>query len=163
MSKTKVKIIFSIFLAMVFGGLIFLSTRTALASESCEDANNISESESVQPRGLFTSLSISINGGDGKVWVTVKNDLTVLPSKVYVVVQLFSSETYLEDYNDMVLTASNSTLDLNMGESIVAEASTESKQKYWIGRMRYRVDVGAWKEKTVGPAIYDGNGNFIGI
>lgn len=168
MIKTK-KIICCIltFAIVILMGVAFLFQKhiNAYADTCYEDETNLEmfSSQEVQPNGLYTSLSISINGGDGKVWVTVKNDLTIFPSTVYVIVQLFSSETYCEDYNDMTLAAANSTLDLNMGKSIVAQANTAGQQKYWIGRMRYRVDAGSWKEKTVGPALYDAEGNFLGI
>lgn len=144
---------------------LFQNHINAYADTDYEDEMNygMASPQDAQPYGLYTSLSISINGGNNNVWVTVKNDLTIFPSTVYVIVQLYSSDTYCEDYNKMALAASNSTLDLDMGKSIVAKANTEGQQQYWIGRMRYRVDTGSWKEKTVGPALYDANGNFVGI
>lgn len=50
----------------------------------------------MSPYGLATSLSLSINSGNGKVWATVKNDLTVFSSTVIVIVQLYSSDSYAE-------------------------------------------------------------------
>lgn len=124
---------------------------------------SLQDNESKEFRGIYTSLSITLNGGDGKVWVTVRNDLTILPSTVYVIVQLYSSYDYAEDVNEMTLVCSNSSLDLNMGQSIIAEAYTNGEQRYWMGRMRYKIDNKEWEEKTVGPGVYNGNGDFVGI
>ncbi|MDE6441215.1 MAG: hypothetical protein K2L12_00495, partial [Clostridia bacterium] len=120
-------------------------------------------SDKVEPYGIYTSISLSISGGNGKVWVTAINDITIFPSTVYVVIQLYSSYEYTEDYNKMSLISTNSILDLDMGKSLIVEASTQNEEKFWIGRMRYKVDNGDWKEKTVGPAHYSANGEFIGI
>lgn len=124
--------------------------------------NEQPSSESATPY-LFTQLSISLNGGNGKVWITVKNDFTFLPSTVMVIVQLYYSDTYCEDYQQMTLVASDSTMDLDMGKTITVEASTGGQQRYWMGRMRYKVDSADWKEKTVGVGLYSAEGNFIGI
>ena len=116
-----------------------------------------------QSSRLFTSLSISLNGGDGKVWTTVKNDFTLFPSTVLVIVQLYSSYTYCESYTEMTLVSENSTTDLNMGETIIAESSTGGEQKYWMGRMRYKIDGKSWEERTVGVLKYSAAGDYIGI
>ena len=124
--------------------------------QTCNDTGN-------SMKGIYTAISLSLNGGNDKVYATARNDLTIFPSTVNVIVQLFCSDTYQEDYNNMTLVAANSTLDLDMGQTISAEAFTENTQKYWIARTRYRVDQGTWNEKIVGPLLYDAHGNFIGI
>lgn len=114
-------------------------------------------------RGLYTSLSISINGGNGKVWTTVKNDVTIFPSTVIVIVELYSSETFQQSYTNMTLEQKVQIGDLNLGKTITAEASTGGVQKYWQGRTRYKVDNGAWKEMKTGICLYAADGTFISV
>ncbi len=144
---------------------MILNSGTIDVLAKAEETSNLSAGydEENTVRGIYTSLSLSINGGDSKVWATVKNDITIFPSDVYVVVELYSSNTYQESYTDMELVSINSTPDLNMGKTITAEASTGGVQKYWHGRMRYKVDNGAWKEGSTGTMHYDGDGTFLGI
>ncbi|MCM1439744.1 MAG: hypothetical protein NC131_11185 [Roseburia sp.] len=166
--KSK-KILFSIIGAILLSTLVLFmvasNSYTASANTETDKGENVvmSLNEEVEPYGLFTNLSLSINGGDGKVWATVRNDFTLLPSTVNVIVQLYCSSTYQEDYNNMTLIAYNSILDLDMGKTIVAEASTNGEEKFWIARMRYRIDSQAWKEDIVGPARYNANGDFLGL
>ena len=123
-----------------------------------------SETEGTQDpitRGIYTSLSISINGGNGKVWTTVRNDSTIFPATVYVIVELYSSETFTENYQNMKLEATNQIGDLDWRKTITAEASTGGVQKYWLGRTRYQVDGREWKEMKTAICLYDANGNFI--
>ena len=156
--------------AVLVGVVLFLlmfgsATMLAKADTNSEpvQVDETEAGEEVNTKGIYTSLSISLNGGDGKVWTTVRNDVTLFPSTVFVIVQLYSSYTYCEDYRDMTLVTATSTTDLNMGESIVAEASTGGEQKYWLGRMRYKVDNKDWEERTVGVGLYSAEGEFLGI
>lgn len=112
-------------------------------------------------RGIYTALSLSINGADGKVWATVKNDFTLFPATVIVIVELYSSDTYYESYTQMTLTSRNTIDDLNMGNTIKAEASTGGVQKYWQARMRYKIDNKAWEERVTDSLLFDANGNYI--
>lgn len=127
---------------------------------NAEIINNGSEDE-MEPYATV-SLSISLNGGDGKVWATVRNDFSLFFPTVGVIVELYSSSTYCESYTDMELVSINSITDLNIYKTIVASASTDGVQKYWQGRMRYKINGGDWKEKSTGTGLYDGNGNFLG-
>lgn len=156
--------------AVLVGVVLFLlmfGSATMLAkADTNSELVQVDETEAVEEvntKGIYTSLSISLNGGDSKVWTTVRNDFTLFPSTVFVIVQLYSSYTYCEDYRDMTLVTATSTTDLNMGESIVAEASTGGEQKYWLGRMRYKVDNKDWEERTVGVGLYSAEGEFLGI
>ena len=106
---------------------------------------------------------MSIQGGNGKIWTTVKNDITIFPATVYVIVELYVSPTYQEKHEDMTLIAVNSTMDLNMGETITAEASTGGVQQYWQGRMRYKVDNKAWEVRDTGTYLYSADGTFLDI
>ena len=61
----------------------------------------------------------------------------------------------------MTLVAQNSIDDLNMGESITVNYSTGGKQKYWQGRMVYKIDNKFPETKITQIMIFDANGNFI--
>ncbi len=166
MSKFK-KIYFIIFGIILFIVLsLFVSfkstTLSAIADTNKTENNSASKSETIEPR-IWTSLSISLNGGNDKVWATVKNDFTLFPSTVVVIVQLYCSDNYVENYTEMNLVSQNSTQDLDIGKTIVTEASTNGEVKYWIGRMRYKIDNKNWEERIVGPLKYDANGKYIGV
>ncbi|MCM1440165.1 MAG: hypothetical protein NC131_13330 [Roseburia sp.] len=154
-------IVMSLLAIFAFAGATSTASADTCDNESDIAVMSLNEDESVY--GLYTSLSISLNGGNGKVWATVRNDLTILPSNVNVIVQLYYSDTYCEDYKEMTLIAYNSTTDLDMGQSIVAEASTEGQERFWIGRMRFRIDSKGWQEDTIGPARCSANGDYLGL
>ncbi len=114
-------------------------------------------------RGLFTTLSVSLNGGNGKIWATGKNEFTLFSSTIYVVVMLYSSSVYCENFSEMILIGSNYSSDLDMGETVVTEAFINGVQKYWLGCMRYKIDNGSWAEKDTGVLLYSAQGDFIGV
>lgn len=160
--KTALSFIFSI--CLLLGPSVgALNATTASADEMQSEMLDGTSSGTASTRGLYTSLSLSINGGDGKVWATVKNDITIFPSDVKVIVELYASETYYESYTDMELVCMNAIEDLNMGKTITAEASTGGVQKYWHGRMRYKIDNGAWESGTTGTLLYSADGTYLNI
>ena len=128
-----------------------------------QNAQNASGEDVVEPYGLYVVLSISIDCGNGKVWTTVKNDFTLFPATVNVVVELYSSTTYTDNYQNMTLESINSITDLNMGKTIRTEASTGGTEKYWLGRMRYKKDNSAWKTDDTGVCRISANGEFLGF
>ncbi len=121
------------------------------------------KSGEASPYGLYTHLSLSINGADGRIWATVRNDFTLFPANVKVIVELYSSDTYYESYTDMELICMNSIEDLNMGNSIVAEGYTQGVQKYWQARMRYKIDNKVWESRTTGTMLYSADGEYLGL
>ena len=137
--------------------LIRANSAYAYPTEQAETEN---EGTEIEPRG--TSLSLSINCGDGKVWATAKNEFTLFYSTVVVVVQLYSSETYAESYTEMHLTSQNSIADLDMGKTLTTETSTKGVEKFWIARMRYQINGGDWKAKETGPYRISASGEFLG-
>ncbi len=161
---------FSILLILVVATMLFASlfiSKNAYAQESTNEQDSLNsqsetEADEATPYGLYVVLSISIDCGDGKVWTTVKNDFTLFPATVNVVVELYSSTTYTDNYQNMTLESVNSTSDLNMGKTIRTEASTGGTEKYWLGRMRYKKDKGAWKTKDTGVYRIGANGEFLG-
>lgn len=108
-------------------------------------------------------LSLSIDCGEGKVWATAKNTFTWYYSTVIVILLLYSSDTYMESYTDMTLVSSNQTGDLDMGKTITTEASTGGVEKYWLARMRYKINSGEWKSKDTGVCRISGAGEFLGF
>lgn len=144
----------------------FASNSKAFAAENVWEESateKIENSSEVNPRGLYTHLSLSINGVDGRIWATVRNDFTLFPSTVIVIVELYSSDTYYESHTNMTLVSMKSIEDLNMGNSIVAEGSTGGVKKYWQGRMRYKIDNGGWKSETTGTMLYSADGTYLGL
>lgn len=115
-----------------------------------------------ETKGLFISLSLSINGGDGKVWATAKNDFTLFPATVIVIVELYSSYEYYESYEKMTLITANTSMDLNFNKTLVAEASTNGEQRYWQARMRYKADNRDWKSEHTATCKIGASGEFLG-
>ncbi len=152
-------LILSVCFALVIGLMPHVGNR--LDAYAYTDSSDNTEAEE-DTRGIYTYLSLSINGGDGKVWATVKNDITIFPSTVYVTVELYASDVYCSSYTDMELVTVNSVNDLNIGQTVTAQAETGGKKRYWLGRMRYKVDSGAWKSGDTGIVLYDADGTYLG-
>ena len=139
-------------------------TCRAGAAENAETEGAVSvQAESASPR-LFAHLTLSISGGDGRgnIYATVKNEFTLFPSTVVVIVQLYSSDTYAESYEQMTLVSANSTSDLDMGNTITTEASTGGVEKFWLARMRYKIDNGSWEYRQTAACRISGSGEFLG-
>lgn len=166
MNKPKRTVSLLVAAASLFTGVAFLAGGNgvkASAEEVTDSAGVIEAGDDVSTRGLFTSLSLSIDGGNGSVWATVKNDITFFPSTVMVIVELYSSIGYQESHENMTLVVRKSTLDLNMGDSIVASSPTYGVQKYWQARMRYKIDDKEWEAKDTGTYLYNAEGEYVNI
>lgn len=111
--------------------------------------------------GVYTNLTLSLDCGEGKVWASVKNTFTLMPSKVRVSVELYASEDYKPSYKEMSLVSENAVTDLNMGDSVTAEATTNGKEMYWQARAYYKVDEKDWQERTTKIWQIKGNGNIV--
>lgn len=148
--------IFAVVMVFNAGANVALAETTANQGFVCQTTNS-----EATPMGIYTYLSLSINGGDGKVWATAKNDVTLFPAKVMVVVELYSSETYSPSYLTMTLEAVRSIDDLNMGKTLTVEASTGGFQKYWQARMCYKIDGGGWKSEVTGCILCDAEGGYL--
>lgn len=143
-------------------GITLAYTQNGIVANAAQDELSYYENvEEAETRGIYTSLSLSMDGGSGRVWATAKNDLTIFPSTVKVTVELYCSDVYYASYEKMTLAAQNSIDDLNMGESITVNCSTGGKQKYWQGRMVYKIDNKFPETKITQIMIFDANGNFI--
>ncbi|MDE7439686.1 MAG: hypothetical protein K2N23_04175 [Clostridia bacterium] len=133
---------------MLFSGI---STKAKVAKED----NAVTADGDIEPCGLYTKLTLAIDGGNGQVWATAKNKFTLFPSTVTVRVELYNSDTYHESYIDMTLVASNYISDLDQGNSISAVYSTNNKQSFWKARMYYNIDNSGWKESVTSTSLYD--------
>lgn len=163
MSKFK-KIFVVFYFAIAFICIVMLvcfNPITAFATEHGTCLEETDEEENgIVTYGVFTSISLRIDCGNSKVWATAKNDFTLFPSKVYVSIMLYSSYTFTEDYREMTLESSNAIGDLNIGKSITTESPTGGATKYWLARIRYKIDNGSWKEKTVGSILINAAGEL---
>ncbi len=128
-----------------------------VTSESSAETEN-----AVEPR-LFASLTLAMKGGegDGRIYARVKNDFTLFPSTVRVIISLYSATFITTDYTEMVQEAIAMTDDLNMGEIIEVSAETKGVQRYWLARMQYRENSNDWAETTAGPLLYTADGYHI--
>jgi len=118
-------------------------------------------SATASPDGIFTSLSVSLNCGDGMVWATARNDMTLFPATVSVYVELYSSVEYQSSYLKMTQESYSYTSDLDMGETLTATVATGGVQKYWMARIYYRVDNKDWSEKTTSVQLISGAGEAL--
>lgn len=157
--KFTVMFLCLLFLAVSALSICFFN-KNAYAQTSENDYEGVDSEQEVTPR-LFATISISLNGGNGKVWATAKNDFTLFPSTVYVRVELYYSDTYCTDYSKMTLATVSTTGDLNMGDTIVAESSTEGKDRYWLARLTTRENSGDLIERVI-DAHYSADGTFLG-
>lgn len=142
-------------------GITLAYAQNGIVANAAQDEMSNENVEGVETRGIYTSLSFAMDGGNGRIWATAKNEVTIFPSTVRVTVELYCSDVYCASYEKMTLAASNSISDLNMGESITVNCSTGGKQKYWQGRMVYKIDNKFPETKITQIMIFDANGNFI--
>lgn len=141
--------------ALTSGGILF-----AYAENVETDVPKFETTENTEatPYGLFTNLTLSIDGGNGQVWATAKNKFTLFSASIPVVVEIYSSDTYQESYKDMTLESRNYINNLKMGQTVTATASTNGQQKYWKGRMYFNIDNKGWEEEVTSTWLCDANG-----
>lgn len=162
MSKMIKRAVFGLLaLTLLFALLIPGLARRADAQENAQATETASEEDG--SARLFTTLTLSISGDSqarGNIYATVKNEFTLFPSTVPVVISLYSSSTASTDYHSMTLQASASTDDLNMGDTLTAIGNTGGRQYYWYAVVEYN-EGGSWKTMEAGPALYDARGSYI--
>ena len=86
-------------------GITLAYTQNGIVANAAQDEMSYENVEGVETRGIYTSLSLSIDGGNGRVVVTAKNELTLFPSTVRVIVELYCSDVAQKNYADMTLVA----------------------------------------------------------
>ena len=164
MSRIAKKVVFGLLAAVLFVALLIpgLTCRAGAAENAEADGSVSVQEESASPR-IFAHLTLSISGGDGRgnIYATVKNEFTLFPSTVNVVVSLYSSPIASTDYENMQLQATANSNDLNMGTTLTAIANNGGRQLYWYAVAEYQEGGGAWKTIEAGPALYDARGYYI--
>ena len=162
--KLRVAVIASLVACLGFIAMTaFINITVAYADNSDiqDDTQETTMDNDIELYGLFASVTLYMDGGNGEVCAGAKNTFTLLPSVVRVTVELYSSDTYQDDYKSMTLVASNYIADLNMGKSIEARVSTGGLQKYYKGRAHYTVDGKDWKEIISDTFLYNADGIVV--
>lgn len=113
-----------------------------------------------EPRA-FTTLDLSLDGGNGEVRTTVKNTFTLFPSTVEVVLHLYSSPIMTETVEEMTYMSGIITPDLDIGKSITTSASTGGETLYWVAHVSYRSNGGEWKTLRTACTKFNGNGERV--
>lgn len=158
LTKTK-KLFVALAAALVCFVTLCMCMFTGFASADEQSSDDMQDSD-VAPN-ILLSFSLAINGGDGRVYGSAKNEFTLFPSTVYARVELYRSVERNYSYENMELVSVNSTNDLNMGETIIAEYPTNGVEAYWVARCVYRDGSGDWQEKYTKSCHCDGNGDLI--
>lgn len=160
MTRTKLVSMTLILILILFSIICFGSISSAYAETVVVENSEIKVNgdEEAVPYGLFTNLTLSIDGGNGQVWATAKNKFTMFSSSIPVVVEIYSSDTYQESYTNMTLESRNYINNLKMGQTVTATASTNGQQKYWKGRMYFNIDNKGWDEEVTSTWLCDANG-----
>lgn len=144
---------------LLLGVFLFIGEYTVLTKAT--EIEKTAVRDEISQHGLFTALSISMNGGNGEIVATAKNKLTILPSNVQVTLELYYSESCPTSYASMTFIDKNSVSDLNMGESLTVSASSNGKQLWWMARMSYKIDSKDWQEKVTNIYLFDKDGNIL--
>lgn len=110
---------------------------------------------------ILTTLVLTIDGNDGYVWAKATNKITIFPSTVRVIVELYSSMTYQESYLDMEQEGRKYVHDLDMGQSVTLKVPTNGIQRYWKARMLFKVDNDDWDTRVTSTWLLDENGIII--
>lgn len=169
-SKSRLAYVFAILMLAIVGiaaTLMCGSTAPAARADTGE-VGSVQETEIhgageevAEPYGIFTTLSLSIDGNDGYVWATATNEITIFPSTVRVIVELYSSLTYQESYLDMEQEGRKYVHDLDMGQSVTLKVPTNGIQRYWKARMLFKVDNDDWDTRVTSTWLLDENGIII--
>lgn len=124
--------------ALATGALLALSPVLATSTNDASTsytAPTVAQAESVSPY-LLTTLSASIKLNGNYVVGVAKNEFTLFPSTVHVLVELFYSQARPSSLDDMEFITSASTPDLDMGDELTCKA--EMKVGYWYCRVTSR-------------------------
>ena len=154
--------ILTVWLVCALASIFFLFAGCSDKSLNMRSDNQLQSPEDSE-YGIYTKLTLTLDCGDGKVWATVKNTYTLLPSTVRVTVELYKSERPVSSYREMELAAENSINDLDIFQTVTAEAPTGGRAYYWQARMYYRIDNGDWQERVTNIMLISYNGKIISV
>lgn len=148
-------------------GIFGLGISLCFAMCPCLGMNAVTEGTApysvaqAEERGLFTSIGLYMEGGNGVIRAWAKNLFTLFPAVVRLDVELYSSETYENTYTKMKLEKRASIADLDQGHILEVTASTNGEQKYWRARVYYNMDQGEWKSQETDTLLYSPEGEVI--
>lgn len=116
-----------------FSGIGAFHSAYAVSTENSNDPPlSVFQRDESAETYLFTSLKAQVHSvTNGYIRGTVTNKFTLFPSTVPVFVYLYSSYVYTTDIREMTLEKAAYTADLDMGDSLYVEQSTNGEQKYW--------------------------------
>lgn len=169
-SKSRPTCVFAILMLViiVIVAALMCGSMVPAANADAEEVGSVQETEIpeageevAEPYGLFTALALSIDGNDGYVWAKATNKITIFPSTVRVIVELYSSMTYQESYLDMEQEGRKYVHDLDMGQSVTLKVPTNGIQRYWKARMLFKVDNDDWDTRVTSTWLLDENGIII--
>lgn len=149
---------------VLFAGVFFTADKpeAAAASESENPAASMSMTEEdVETRGLVAVVSLSISGGNGMITATAKNEFTLGNSTVRIRLLMYSSYDFQEYHSDMELVDEAIKSDLNIFKTFSLSVPTNGEQKFWMARMRYKVDDNDWQEKVTNCILYSAEGEEL--
>ena len=156
---TKKKTLLTVFTSAVIC-VIMLCMCLFTGFKSADDRAEEASQSDITPYVLL-SLSLAINGGDGRVYGSAKNEFTLFPSTVYVRVELYRSVERNYSYENMEMVSVISVPDLDIDKTLIAEYPTNGVAAYWVARCVYRDGNSNWQEKYTKSCHCDGNGNLI--
>lgn len=115
----------------------------------------------VEPTGLITKISIALRSENGNIIAVAKNEFTLFPATISLHVFLYTSTELEENYKNMTEVAHNYIYDLDQFHSLEAGYPINGEQRFWRGRVHFKMDDSDWQELLSDIVLYDANGNFI--
>lgn len=160
-SLTVVLALAAILAITVIAGFTATKSISAKAAVMQEHLADVSSYDAVSgTQRLFTNISVSLTGGSSYVTAVAKTEFTLFTSTISVIVSLYSSSTYQESCSAMTYESSNSTSNLAIFDTIETSAYTGGTQKYWRGRVEYKVDDGNWTTLETSTILCNGDGTL---
>lgn len=162
--QTKLKLLglglIAIIMCIVILGIVPVTAMAETTTDEIDNSLFINDYD-VEPYALFVSVSVAIDGANGEVWAAAQTKSAIFAKAIYVVLELYSSDTYQDSYLNMTLEKRVSTANLAKGDIIKAVMPTNGVQKYWRGRMYYKADSANWKYAETSTALFDPNGIVV--
>lgn len=121
---------------------------------------NEADAPAAEEARLLETLELSLITPpyEGFVAAVVKNKFTLFSSTVEVYLYLYSSVSYPEDIMDMEMETWSYITDLDMGNTLYAEAATHGQAKYWVARARVSVNGGDWDYMQTKAFLFNADG-----
>lgn len=165
MKRTKTLIAFLCVIAIIVLSMVAIISTTdksevqaaSISMEKQSDTVLLTRSEASE-RGWFTYITASLTGGNSYVTAVAKNEFTLFPSTIRVIVTLYSSNTYQENIANMTLESTATTDNLDIFATLEASAYTGGVQKYWRGRVEYKFDNDDWATLETATVLCNGDG-----